>query len=133
MIEYEPLGAVTRAELAVADGAPLLHEEAGTNVLIAREFKKGDVAADLQGRGVRVGDRFEMTRKAPLAMEPRSYSAEYRKQARCDYALHLVEHSRHRSRRDVGIARSSRHRLRVVAPDVGGSFGSKGHSIPKKF
>ena len=47
-VDYEPLGAVARAELAVAADAPLLHEEAGTNVLIAREFKKGDVAADLK-------------------------------------------------------------------------------------
>ena len=78
-VEYEPLGAISRAELAVADDAPLLHEEAGTNVLIAREFKKGDVAADLKAAAVRVGGRFEMTRKAPLAMEPRSYTAEYEK------------------------------------------------------
>ena len=40
-IDYEPLGAVARAELAVADNAPLLHEEAGGNVLIAREFQEG--------------------------------------------------------------------------------------------
>jgi len=78
-VDYEPLGAVARAEMAVAEDAPLLHEEAGTNVLLAREFKKGDVVADLEAAAVRVGGRFEMTRKAPLAMEPRSYSAEYEK------------------------------------------------------
>ena len=44
-IEYEPLGAVSDPERNVAAAAPLLHEQAGTNVLIAREFKKGDVAA----------------------------------------------------------------------------------------
>ena len=71
--------AVACSEQAIADGAPLLHEDAGTNVLIAREFKKGDVEADLKGAAVRVGGRFEMTRKAPLAMEPRSYTAEYRR------------------------------------------------------
>ena len=49
-IEYEPLGAVSDPERNVAAAAPLLHEEAGTNVLIAREFKKGDVAADLATR-----------------------------------------------------------------------------------
>ena len=76
-IEFEPLGAVSRSEQAVAEDAPLLHEEAGTNVLIAREFKKGDVEADLKNAAVRVSGRFEMTRKAPLAMEPRSYTAEY--------------------------------------------------------
>ena len=76
-IAYEPLGPVSDPERNVAPDAPLLHEEAGTNVLIAREFKKGDTAAGLAGARVRVRDRFTMARKAPLAMEPRSYSAEY--------------------------------------------------------
>lgn len=76
-IEYAPLKAVSRGEQAIGEDAPLLHEEAGTNVLIAREFKKGDVEADLSGAAIRVSGRFEMTRKAPLAIEPRSYSAEY--------------------------------------------------------
>src|SRR5882757_5782445 len=79
-IEFEQLGAVSRSEQAVADGAPLLHEAAGTNVLIAREFRKGDVEADLNSAAVRVSGRFEMTRKAPLAMQPRSYTAEYNAQ-----------------------------------------------------
>src|SRR6202790_2294600 len=76
-IEYAPLAAVTDPELAAAEGAPLLHEEAATNVLIAREFKKGDIRSDLATAHVRVRDRFEMTRKTPLAIEPRSYSAEF--------------------------------------------------------
>jgi carbon-monoxide dehydrogenase large subunit len=132
-VEYEPLGAISRAELAVAAGAPLLHEEAGTNVLIAREFKKGNVAADLDAAAVRVGGRFEMTRKAPLAMEPRSYSAEYEK--RRD-AITLYTSSN-----IPGIVRDAiseslslpGHRLRVVAPDVGGSFGSKGSLYPEEL
>jgi aerobic carbon-monoxide dehydrogenase large subunit len=132
-VVYEPLGVISRAELAVADGAPLLHEEAGTNVLIAREFKKGDVAADLKAAAVRVGGRFEMTRKAPLAMEPRSYGAEYDK--RRD-AITLYTSSN-----IPGIVRDAiseslglpGHRLRVVAPDVGGSFGSKGSLYPEEL
>ena len=76
-IEFQQLGAVSHSEQAVKEDAPLLHEAAGTNVLIAREFRKGDVEADLKSAAVRVGGRFEMTRKAPLAMEPRSYTAEY--------------------------------------------------------
>jgi carbon-monoxide dehydrogenase large subunit len=132
-VDYEPLGAVARAEMAVADDAPLLHEEAGTNVLIAREFRKGDVAADLKAAAVRVGGRFEMTRKAPLAMEPRSYAAEYEK--RRD-AITLYTSSN-----IPGIVRDAiseslslpGHRLRVVAPDVGGSFGSKGSLYPEEL
>jgi carbon-monoxide dehydrogenase large subunit len=132
-VDYEPLGAIARAEMAIADGAPLLHEEAGTNVLIAREFKKGDVAADLKAAAVIVGGRFEMTRKAPLAMEPRSYAAEYEK--RRD-AITLYTSSN-----IPGIVRDAiseslglpGHRLRVVAPDVGGSFGSKGSLYPEEL
>ncbi|WP_454621246.1 xanthine dehydrogenase family protein molybdopterin-binding subunit [Bradyrhizobium cenepequi] len=132
-VDYEPLGAISRAELGVADGASLLHEEAGTNVLIAREFKKGDVTADLKAAAVRVGGRFEMTRKAPLAMEPRSYAAEYEK--RRD-AITLYTSSN-----IPGIVRDAvseslglpGHRLRVVAPDVGGSFGSKGSLYPEEL
>jgi carbon-monoxide dehydrogenase large subunit len=132
-IDYEPLGAVARAELAVADDAPLLHEEAGSNVLIAREFRKGDVAADLKAAAVRVGGRFEMTRKAPLAMEPRSYTAEYEKR-RDSITLYT-------SSNIPGIVRDAvsgslglpGHRLRVVAPDVGGSFGSKGSLYPEEL
>ena len=132
-VDYEPLGAVARAELAVTEDAPLLHEEAQTNVLIAREFKKGDVASDLKAAAVRVGGRFEMTRKAPLAMEPRSYTAEYDK--RRD-AITLYTSSN-----IPGIVRDAiseslelpGHRLRVVAPDVGGSFGSKGSLYPEEL
>lgn len=132
-VEYEPLGVISRAERAVADGAPLLHEEAGTNVLIAREFKKGDVAADLKASAIRVAGRFEMTRKAPLAMEPRSYSAEYEK-SRDAITLYT-------SSNIPGIVRDAvseslglpGHRLRVVAPDVGGSFGSKGSLYPEEL
>lgn len=132
-VEYEPLGAISRAEAAIPEDAPLLHEEAGSNILIAREFKRGDVAADLKAAAVRVGGRFEMTRKAPLAMEPRSYAAEYEK--RRD-AITLYTSSN-----IPGIVRDAvseslglpGHRLRVVAPDVGGSFGSKGSLYPEEL
>ncbi|MCA6121309.1 xanthine dehydrogenase family protein [Bradyrhizobium sp. WSM 1704] len=132
-VDYEPLGALARAELALADNAPLLHEAAGTNVLIAREFRKGDVTADLAAATVRVAGRFEMTRKAPLAMEPRSYAAEYDK--RRD-AITLYTSSnipgivRDAVSESLGL---SGHCMRVVAPDVGGSFGSKGSLYPEEL
>jgi carbon-monoxide dehydrogenase large subunit len=132
-IAYKPLGTLARAEQAAAEGAPLLHEEAGTNVLIAREFRKGDVDADIKAAAVRVGGRFEMTRKAPLAMEPRSYSAEY--DSKRD-AITLYTSSN-----IPGIVRDAisdslgipGNRVRVVAPDVGGSFGSKGSLYPEEL
>jgi len=132
-IEYELLGAVSDPELAVSEDAPLLHEEAATNVLIAREFRKGDAAADLAAAHVRVRDRFEMTRKAPLAIEPRSYCAEFESR-RDSITLYT-------SSNIPGIVRDALaesldlpgNRLRVIAPDVGGSFGSKGSLYPEEI
>ncbi len=132
-IEYALLGAVADPEFALSEGAPLLHAEAANNVLIAREFKKGDVRADLAASHVRVRDRFRMMRKAPLAIEPRSYCAEYenRREAITLYASSNVP----------GIVRDALsgsldlpgNRLRVIAPDVGGSFGSKGSLYPEEI
>src|SRR5216683_1085448 len=132
-IEYAPLGAVTDPEFAASEDAPLLHEEAATNVLIAREFGKGDAAADLAAAHVRVRGRFEMTRKAGLAIEPRSYCAEF--EGRRD-SITLYTSSN-----IPGIVRDALaesldlpgSRLRVVAPDVGGSFGSKGSLYPEEI
>jgi aerobic carbon-monoxide dehydrogenase large subunit len=132
-VEYAPLGAVADPEFALSDGAPLVHAEAASNVLVAREFKKGDVRADLAASHVQVRDRFQMMRKAPLAIEPRSYCAEYenRREAITLYASSNVP----------GIVRDAisgaldlpGNRLRVVAPDVGGSFGSKGSLYPEEI
>jgi aerobic carbon-monoxide dehydrogenase large subunit len=132
-IEYAPLGAVTDPEYAASENAPRLHEEAATNVLIAREFKTGDAAADLAAAHVRVRDRFEMTRKAGLAIEPRSYCAEFESR-RDSITLYT-------SSNIPGIVRDALaesldlpgSRLRVVAPDVGGSFGSKGSLYPEEI
>jgi aerobic carbon-monoxide dehydrogenase large subunit len=132
-IAYAPLGAVTDPEFAASENAPRLHEEAATNVLIAREFRKGDAVADLAAAHVRVRDRFEMTRKAGLAIEPRSYCAEF--EGRRD-SITLYTSSN-----IPGIVRDALaesldlpgSRLRVVAPDVGGSFGSKGSLYPEEI
>ena len=62
-IEFEPLPAPPIRPRPRAPDAPLLHEEAGTNVLVAREFKRGDVDAAMAAAPVRVGGRFRMRRK----------------------------------------------------------------------
>jgi carbon-monoxide dehydrogenase large subunit len=132
-VQYEPLPVVIDAERAVRDGAPLLHEEARTNVLVSREFKRGDVDAAIDAAPVRVKGRFRMHRKTPVAMEPRACVAEY--DAGRD-ALTL-----HSATQVPGIVRDALstaldmpgHQIRVVAPDVGGGFGGKGSLYPEEI
>ena len=47
-IDFEPLPPIIDPEQAANPGAPLLHEEAGTNVLLRREFKRGEVDAVME-------------------------------------------------------------------------------------
>ncbi|KQX43175.1 MULTISPECIES: xanthine dehydrogenase family protein molybdopterin-binding subunit [Ensifer] len=125
-IEYEPLPFAIRQVDAVKDDAPLLHEEAGTNTIIRREFKRGDVDAVFEGAAVTVKGRFRMTRKTAVAMENRSYLAEWdaRKQSLTLYtSSNIPGVIRDVLSECLGLPGT---RLRVVAPDVGGSFGGKG-------
>jgi carbon-monoxide dehydrogenase large subunit len=125
-IEYEPLPFAIRQVDAVKDHAPLLHEEAGTNTIIRREFKRGDVDEAFKDAAVTVKGRFRMTRKTAVAMETRSYLAEWdsRKQSLTLYTSSNIPGVI----RDVlsGCLDLPGTRMRVVAPDVGGSFGGKG-------
>ena len=124
-IEFTPLPPVVDPEAALRDGAPLVHDEAGTNVLVAREFKRGEVDAAFAAAAVRVKQRFRMRRKTAVPIEPRAYCAEYEpgRDALTLYSATQVP----------GIIRDALsealdipgHRLRVVAPDVGGGFGAK--------
>jgi carbon-monoxide dehydrogenase large subunit len=132
-IEYEPLPFVTDPQDAVRPGAPLLHDDAGTNVLVAREFKRGDVDEAFAAATVCVGGHFRMHRKTALAMEPRACVAEY--DASCE-KLTLQS-----ATQVPGIVRDALaialgipgERIRVMAPDVGGGFGAKGSLYPEEI
>ena len=126
IIEYDPLPFAIDPYDGAAPDAPLIHEEAGTNTIISREFARGEVDRVMEEAPVRVSGRFRMTRKTALAMEPRAYLAEWDRRQR---ALTL-----HTTSNIPGVIRDVLsecldllgNRLRVIAPDVGGSFGGKG-------
>jgi aerobic carbon-monoxide dehydrogenase large subunit len=132
-IAYEPLATETEPEAAARDAAPVLHEEAGTNVLLAREFVRGDAPADMAAAALRVGGRFRFHRKAPLAIENRACVAEYDRGRRA-LTLRL-------STQVPGIIRDlladllnmPGHSIRVVAADVGGGFGGKASLYPEEL
>lgn len=132
-IAFEPLGDVIDPEAAIGEHAPLLHEDAGTNILVSREFSRGDVDAVMAGAAVRVGGRFRIHRKTPMALEPRTYVAEY---DRGRDSLTLTS-----STQVPGIVRDAlvelldmpSHGVRVIARDVGGGFGGKTSLYPEEI
>ena len=124
-IGYEPLPAEMDPEAALDPGAPRLHEALASNVIVDREFARGDPEAALARAAARVSGCFRMGRKTPAALENRGYLAEY------DEGRGLL--TLHSCTQVPGIVRDvlaevldlPGHRLRVVAPDVGGGFGAK--------
>jgi aerobic carbon-monoxide dehydrogenase large subunit len=112
-------------EAALVKDAPVLHEEAGTNVLATRAFARGDVDAEFAAAAIRVGGRFRFRRKTPVAIENRACLAEYDRGRR---SLTLTLSTQIPGIiRDLlaDLLRMPGHSVRVVAPDVGGGFGGK--------
>ena len=130
-VDLDQLPDVANPEAAL-ENRTLLHEEAGTNIIAAREFVKGNPEAALADAAVVVEDRFRIRRKTPAAVENRCYLAEFDAGRR---ALTL-----HASTQVPGLLRDALaeifdlpgHRLRVVAPDVGGGFGGKASLYPEE-
>src|ERR671922_46028 len=124
-IEYEVLPAVVNAERALEPGAPLAREELESNLCYTATKKGGDVDRAFAEAEHIVRLRIASPRLVALAMEPRGVVA--KPEATGDLTVWLSTQSPHRVRTDLAIAIGfPEHRIRIIAPDVGGGFGSKG-------
>jgi len=126
-VEYAPLPAVLDPEAALAPGAPLIHGELGDNVLYETRLAAGDAARAL-GAAPRVWRRtFRIGRHTGVPLEPRSLVADYEPATRA-LTLWISSQVPHMMQAIVAdLFGLPEQRVRVVAPDVGGSFGIKIH------
>jgi aerobic carbon-monoxide dehydrogenase large subunit len=125
-IEYEPLPAVLAPDAALADGAPVIHPELGDNILYETRLTAGDVERALSAG--RVWERtFTTGRHTGVPLEPRSMIADYEPATRAltVWISTQVPHMMQAVLADLFGLREPR--VRVIAPDVGGSFGIKIH------
>jgi len=124
-VEYEPLAAVTNVDQALAPAAPLLHQDWGENVLARLTVDTGDVEAAFAEAAVVVADRFHLGRTACAPMEGRGAVASYDR-FRDEITLVSSTQCPHHVRADLAACLGRPERsIRVIAPDVGGSFGAK--------
>ncbi len=124
-VEYEPLTAVTDVGEALADGAPLVHDEFGTNRCYHWTLAGGDADAAFADAAVTVSERYRQNRLIPTAIEPRGVLVQP-VPAQGEYTVWSATQIPHILRvllaMTVGIPEA---KLRVIAPEVGGGFGSK--------
>ncbi|OQW55729.1 MAG: carbon monoxide dehydrogenase [Proteobacteria bacterium SG_bin9] len=135
VVDYEELKAVPDIKAAIASGAPQLHPEAPGNVVY--NWSIGDEAATkaaFDKAAHKVSFELVNNRLVPNAMEPRAALAEYN-EAEEHFTLHTTSQNPHVARLVLsafyGIAQE--HKLRVIAPDVGGGFGSKIFIYPEEM
>ncbi|HET7173558.1 MAG TPA: xanthine dehydrogenase family protein molybdopterin-binding subunit [Nocardioidaceae bacterium] len=122
-VDYEDLPVVTSVEAGLADGAPALHDGVEANTVQTLEINEGDVEAAFAAADVVVRRRFEQPRVFAAAMEPRAVSVQPDGDGFTVYLSTQVPHIVRASLAEgSGIPEEQ---LRVVAPDVGGGFGSK--------
>ena len=121
VVEYDPLPAVVDPERAL-EGAPLVHEDLGSNKV--HEWSLGgDVESVLAGSEVVIERRFVNHRTAGAAIEPRGVLADYRAGELTLWSSTQIPHF---LRLFVALQLGmTEDRVRVIAPDVGGGFGSK--------
>jgi carbon-monoxide dehydrogenase large subunit len=126
-VDYGPLPAVLSPEAAVAPDAPRIHPELGDNILYRTRLTAGDVDASF-ARAHRVYARtFTIGRHTGVPMEPRGLVAEFEPFTRA-LTLWMSTQVPHMMQAVVAeLFGLPEHRVRVVAPDVGGSFGIKIH------
>lgn len=127
VVDYEELPAVGSSTRAVAGGAPLVHDDAPDNVCY--DWHLGDKAAtDAAFANAAHVAKIDLVnqRLVPNAMEPRAAMGEY-DQSNGEYTLTTTSQNPHVTRLLMGafVLGIPEHKLRVVAPDVGGGFGSK--------
>jgi len=132
-IDYEVLPAVTDTGQCLEADAPVVWDGQGDNRCFV--FRLGDkaAAADAFARADHVvRDRLVITRMTTNSIEPRNALGHYTaKDGR--YALYSSLQSPHTIQREIAaIFREPANRFRVVAHDVGGSFGMKGSVYPEQ-
>jgi carbon-monoxide dehydrogenase large subunit len=124
-VDYEPLGAVVDPEQATLPDAPQLHADVPSNVAFTWTVAGGDADAAFASAPVAVDLRIVHQRLLPSAMETRAAVATYNAGSG-QLTLHVTSQNPHICRFLCSVMlKLPEHRIRVVAPEVGGAFGSK--------
>jgi len=126
-VDYEPLPAVVATAEAVKAGAPRVWEDCEDNIcFVQQEGDKAATDAAFARADHVVQHRFVINRVTAATMEPRGSIGDYNA-ADGRYTLHTTLQRAHAYRQDLAhhVLKVPESKLRVIAGDIGGSFGMK--------
>jgi carbon-monoxide dehydrogenase large subunit len=131
--EFEPLDAVTDGPEALADGAPILFPEVGSNVAAEFEIAHGDIEDAFAAAHLVVSERVRCQRHAAVPIETRGLVAapqESGERLTVWGAAKVVHVNRRILAKLLGW---TEERLRLIESDVGGGFGARGEFYPEDY
>jgi len=135
VVDYEELPAIASPIDALKDGAPQIHPEAVGNLIYDWEIGEAEATKKaLEGAAHVTEMEIINNRVAPNPMEPRSAVATY-DPAEDHYTLYTTSQNPHVARLVLSAFYqvAPEHKLRVIAPDVGGGFGAKIYIYPEEI
>ncbi len=124
-VDWEELPAVVDPLQAMQDGAPLIWEQVKNNIGLEHSRTSGDVEGAFASADVTISERIISQRLVPLAMEGRAVAAspDPLTGGLTVWVSTQGPHGwRNAAAPQLGLKQSQ---LRVIAPEVGGGFGSK--------
>jgi carbon-monoxide dehydrogenase large subunit len=122
-VDYEPLPVVLDMEEAIKEGADLVHSDKGTNKSYTWTFGNGDIDAAFRDAPVVIERRYIQQRLIPSAMEPRAVVVS---PVGDEFTMWSATQIPHILRTALAVVTEiPEQKIRVIAPDVGGGFGSK--------
>jgi carbon-monoxide dehydrogenase large subunit len=130
-VDWEPRPAVSDMIAASAPDSPLVHPEWGTNVAVGFTHGIGDAERALAAAEVVIEETFRIQRYVGMPLETRGVVAQW---DRRDGALTTWNSTQVSHFVQQGLATALElppHKVRVIAPDLGGGFGTKASGYPE--
>src|SRR3954452_11428233 len=129
-VDIDQLPAVVDVREAMRPGAPKLFEHWSDNAFIRASINEGDPAS-LKSAPVRITRQFRMNRQATVHLEGRGTIA-YFDRRNDELLLYMSSQGPHVKRLGLAMALGlPEHKIRVIAPDIGGGFGGKNRLMPE--
>ena len=124
-VDYEPLPVVVDPETAMEPASACVHEDVGSNIVYKYHFATDGIDNVFQQADVVIKERIRSHRITACPIEPRAYLAHFNQQEDSLTMWSATANPHSLRTRIADILSFPESRIRVIAPDVGGSFGIK--------
>ena len=130
-VEWDPLPPVVDMVRAAEPGGPLVHPEWGTNVAVGFSHAIGDAEAAFARAEVVLSETFSIQRYVGMPLEGRGVVATWDRRDGTLTTWNSTQVSHFVQQGLTAALALPPHKIRVIAPDLGGGFGTKASGYPE--